>query len=92
MTTRSAKQKEICSICGLLGAHKPHKILLKKELNETIARSLKDIRMQFGLIPSRGDFLGAVNLGTLFEARAKTQMDRCKKVLESKYKVDSKGH
>lgn len=91
-TTKWPQQKEICSICGLLGAHKPHKILLKKEMSENIGRMLKDLRMQFSLMPSRSEIVGAEGFGGLLEDRAKLQMDRCKKVLEVRYKVGSPGN
>lgn len=45
------------------------------------------MKLQFGVLPSKSDFMAAQSLGGLFESRAKGQMDRCKKILEAKYKV-----
>ena len=86
------QKKEICSICGLLGAHKPHKILLKKEMSENIGRMLKELRTQFSLVPTRAECAGTEGVGGLFEERAKLQMDRCKKVLEVRYKAGLQGY
>ena len=86
-TTRWAEQKEICSICGLLGAHRQHKLLLKKELGESVLRVLKELRSSCAALPFKSDYDSNASMTQLLQAKLKTQMERCRRSAEAKYKV-----
>lgn len=50
------------------------------------------MKNQFSFLFSKSEFTSSDDFSSLFESRAKVQMEICKKNLEVKYKVGSKGN
>ena len=80
-------ETEICSLCGLFGAHKGHQIIVHKELEDLNQRLLIELEEDHNKLKSSTEFKPGELFRDTLNRKVNEQLKDCKKQIDVLYQV-----